>query len=209
MMNNISFREYKKSDRNAISDIIRETWKYDRFCSHKTAQKLSKVYLDSCLTNQTFTQVVLVDDIPAGIIMAKDIKNHRCPVIKRLKMAASIFSLIITKEGLAVSKIFGNVETIDKELLNQCQTPYGGELAFFAVSPKYRGQGLGEKLFKKAVNYMQSQNISDFYLFTDTSCNYGFYEHQGMKRKHTKKYTFDIKSQLESMNFFIYDYHCQ
>lgn len=39
-------------------------------------------------------------------------------------------------------------------------------------------------MFSNMLEYMKSQNIKDFYLYTDTSCNYGFYEHQGMiKRK--------------------------
>ena len=42
-------------------------------------------------------------------------------------------------------------------------------------------------------------------MFTDTSCNYGFYEHQGMKRRLEKKHVFNIKGQQAVMNFFIYD----
>ena len=36
--------------------------------------------------------------------------------------------------------------------------------------------------------------------------NYGFYEHQGMKRRLEKKHVFNIKGQQAVMNFFIYDY---
>lgn len=32
----------------------------------------------------------------------------------------------------------------------------------------------------------------NFYLFTDTSCNYGFYEHQGMVRRCEKEHVFYI-----------------
>ena len=53
---------------------------------------------------------------------------------------------------------------------------------------------------------MKEQKLNTFYLFTDTSCNYGFYEHQGMIRKGEKNYTFNMNGQSAEMNFFIYDY---
>ena len=61
-------------------------------------------------------------------------------------------------------------------------------------------------LFQSALNYMKQEKLKEFYLFTDTSCNYGFYEHQGMKRRLEKKHVFNIKGQQAVMNFFIYDY---
>ena len=53
---------------------------------------------------------------------------------------------------------------------------------------------------------MKQEKLKEFYLFTDTSCNYGFYEHKGMKRRLEKKHVFNIKGQQSVMNFFIYDY---
>ena len=47
-----------------------------------------------------------------------------------------------------------------------------------------------KKMFCNMLEYMKLQNINDFYLFTDTTCNYGFYEHQGMNRCDEKSKTF-------------------
>lgn len=55
-------------------------------------------------------------------------------------------------------------------------------ISFFAISEKYRENKLGRKLFQSVVDYIKSQNISDFYLFTDTRCNHLFYEHMGFVR---------------------------
>ena len=46
---------------------------------------------------------------------------------------------------------------------------------------------------------MKQEKLKEFYLFTDTSCNYGFYEHQGMKRRLEKKHVFNIKGQQAVM----------
>ena len=91
-------------------------------------------------------------------------------------------------------------------MLSACKEKYKGELAFFAISEKCRGKGLGKKLFQTVVDYMKSQDISNFYLFTDTSCNYPFYEHMGLTRRCEKKQIIDIKGEKGDMTFFIYDY---
>lgn len=208
MSEKITFREFQENDRTSLENIIRGTWNYDRLCTPKTAQKLASVYLNSCLANQTYTQVALIDNKPVGIIMCKNKKSHRCPFKIRIRWMVSVISLYTSKEGRRVSKIFECVENIDKELLKQCSTDYNGELSFFAISEKCRGKGIGKSLFEKAVLYMQSQNIFNFYLFTDTSCNYGFYEHQGMERQGERRHMFEIKGHREKMTFYIYDFQC-
>ena len=95
---------------------------------------------------------------------------------------------------------------ISKMGRNENNKTYPAELALFAVSSSCRGKGIGKMLFQSALNYMKQEKLKEFYLFTDTSCNYGFYEHQGMKRRLEKKHVFNIKGQQAVMNFFIYDY---
>lgn len=209
MSEQIILREYQKADYKALANVVREAWKYDRFCSPKTAAKMAKVYLNSCLTNQTFTRVAVINGEPVGIIMGKNIEKHNCPFSLRIKWLESILSLYISKEGREISKIFSGIQGIDKELLSACKENYKGELAFFAISEKCRGKGLGKKLFETVVDYMKSQGIFRFYLFTDTSCNYPFYEHMGLTRQCEKKQTIDVKGEKGDMTFFVYDYQVE
>ena len=176
----IELREYQKQDFKALETIIRETWHYDDFSSPKTAIKLARVFLSSCLTNYT---------------LANNIAKHECPISNRLLQVKSIISLYSSKEGRNVSKIFGNVNGIDKQLLNENNKNYPAELTLFAVSSSCRGKGIGKMLFQSTLDYMKQEKLKEFYLFTDTSCNYGFYEHQGMKRRSEKEHIFNIKGQ--------------
>lgn len=207
MKTNLKLREFLKEDAAAIESIICEAWHYTELCSAQTARKLAKVFLSSCLANQTYTQVAVLDNVPAGIIMAKNIKAHRCPLKYRLRQALAILSLYLTREGRKTAKIFSCVNETDKQLLNDCNKEYKGELSFFAVSAPVRGTGAGKKLFHSALHYMKSQDMNNFYLFTDTSCNYGFYEHQGMVRRGAKNKSFMIDGKRKIMTFFIYDCH--
>lgn len=206
MKNEIIFRELQKEDSRIIEEIIIEAWHYNELCSLKTTHKMAKVFLSSCLTNQTYTQVAVLNNQPIGVIMAKDSKIHKCPLKYRIKQIFSIMSLYLSREGRKISKIFSSVSNVDKELLNECKVQYQGEVAFFAISSKARGKGIGKKMFGDMLKYMKSQNINDFYLFTDTTCNYGFYEHQGMTRRNEKSQKFVIQGKEIEKIFFIYDY---
>lgn len=205
MNTQVIFREYRDADYGALAEVIRETWNYDRFCSPKTAASIARVYLDSCLIQQTFTRVAEMDGIPVGVIMGKDIAHHRCPFSLRLKWLRSVAALALSSEGRKVSRIFAHVEKMDQELLAACGRHYGGELAFFAVGKHCRGEGIGRALFQAVAEDMASRGISDFYLFTDTSCNYRFYEHMGMTRRGEKRCTMVVNGQEEEMTFFLYD----
>lgn len=52
----IELREYQKQDFKALETIIRETWHYDDFSTSKTAVKLARVFLSSCLTNLNYSR---------------------------------------------------------------------------------------------------------------------------------------------------------
>lgn len=205
MQNNVKLRELKKQDIPALEDVIRKTWDYDKFATPKTARKLAKVYLATCLTNQTYTRVAEVDGVPVGLIFGKDIEKHHCPLKYRLHQISALCGLLISKEGRGILNFYKGVDDIDSQLLKQCSKDYKGEIALFALAPEYRGLGIGKMLFHCLLAYMKSQSISDFYLYTDTSCNFGFYEHQGMVRQQQYKHFVNMKGQKGEMEFYLYD----
>ena len=79
----IELREYQKQDFKTVETIIRETWHYDEFSSQKTAVKLARAFLSSCLTNYTFSSVAVLEGKVVGIILVNDIQNHKCSFANR------------------------------------------------------------------------------------------------------------------------------
>ena len=205
----VELRKYKKQDYGVLKEIIRKTWQYDRFCDPKTAAKLADVFLSSCLTNETFSRVAVVDGKMEGIILANHKAVHKCPLGRRLHQIRALASLYLSRGGRKAARIFGSVHGIDQELLKECGGTYPAELALFAVSDSCRGMGVGTRLFQAAMEYLSGEKVKKFYLFTDTSCNYGFYEHQGMVRRCEKNHTFQVAGETSKMTFFIYDQICQ
>lgn len=205
MKEQVILREFQEMDRKPLEDVIRKTWKYDELTGPKTAKKLAEVYLNSCLANQTYVQVAVLDGVPVGVIMGKNIKTYRCPLRYRIRQLLSVLSLYLTKEGRRISNIFGRINGIDQKLLKNSAKKYEGEIAFFAVDPRFRGSGIGKMLFQKMRAYMEREKIRSFFLFTDTSCSYEFYEHQGMKRRQQHMDSFEIRNQTVEMKFFLYE----
>lgn len=200
----ICYREYEASDAEFIEDIIRETWQYERFCSPNTARRLAHLYLINCLAEQTFTQVAVREGIPVGILLGRDLKKQ--PPHLRFKRIWAIIKLMSTKEGRDVAKAFSAVDDIDQQLLKERGFDYDGELVFFALSADVRGMGIGKELFHRLLDYMKQQQVKSFFLYTDSSCNYGFYEHQGMHRCGEAVKTVPIKI-VNEMKFYLYEYH--
>ena len=63
------------------------------------------------------------------------------------------------------------------KLLKESGRQFDGEVTLFAVEPSLQGKGIGTALFEKAQAYFAHKN---FFLYTDTGCNYSFYDTHGM-----------------------------
>lgn len=209
MRSDIHFREIQRSDYKALEKIIRDTWNYERYCSPKIAERMSKLYLASCLANQAFTCVAEKGGEAVGIIMGKNEKNHRMQIQYAIRQLGAAATMLCTKEGRQVFKLFYGIDKLDQALLAESGQDFDGELAFFAVGSDQRGTGIGKELFNRLLVYMKSQSIRNFYLYTDSTCNYGFYEHQGMKRIGEKKYSLKSHSDEDMLDtlFFLYGYN--
>lgn len=201
-------REYQQEDFPALEKIIRKIWYDEEFEQPTTAEKMSKAFFSSCLTNYTFSRVAVDKGVPIGIILVKNQAKHKCPVNLRVQQIKDVTSLFLSKEGRKLARVYGQSSRIDRELLEECGIDYPAEISLFAVDPAYRGKGIGKELFQEGLAYIEQEALDTFYLFTDTSCNFGFYEHQGMKRRCEKEHTFTVDGQKETMDFYIYDYQC-
>lgn len=205
MTDKITLRPFCEADRGALERIINETWGYGKFCSRELGDQLARAYLNSCLVEQTYTQVAVCTGVPVGVIMVKNIRTHRCPWNLKLDFLRSGFALLASKEGRQTCRLFKDVSAINRNLLKDSGKKYQGEISFFAIDAKFRGMGIGKKLFLAAKEYMKEEGIEDFYLFTDTSCNYPFYDHQGMKRGGRQDFYCKIKGEHVKMTFFLYE----
>ena len=120
MAEKIVLRALRKADFKALENVIRKTWSYDKFATPKAAETLARVYLSTCLANQTYAQVAEVNGIPAGLILGKNIAKHRCPLKYRLRQFSAITRLLLSKEGRDILNFYKDINGIDSQLLKKC-----------------------------------------------------------------------------------------
>lgn len=56
------------------------------------------------------------------------------------------------------------------------------EVELFLVSQAARGHGIGGELWSRTMDYFIRNNVSSFYLHTDSDCDVSFYDRHGLKR---------------------------
>ena len=99
-------------------------------------------------------------------------------------------------------RLFKEVDKIYEKLLSAQSHNNGGKLSFL---PAYRSLGIGKELYSRFLNYMKNESIEHCYVYTDTTCNYGFYERQNMLQCGTEKITLQLNASPKNFLFFIYD----
>ena len=103
----IELREYQKQDFKALETIIRETWHYDDFSTSKTAVKLARVFLSSCLTNYTFSRVAVVDGNVAGMILKKNENDGDNIHAVSISQILPLIEHLANKETIRYTGIYG------------------------------------------------------------------------------------------------------
>lgn len=172
MEKKITYREFQKQDTTYVADIIKEVWNYDRLTTPKTAKKLSMLYLYSYLSNQTYTQVALENDIPIGIIMEKNAASHKCPFRYRLKQIGALVSIYLSKEGRKVMKTFESVNHIDKDLIKETGCTYEGEKRAHSILTENRQRCPSSYMIHRLHNPTESFYFLPHFRYTVSNRSY-------------------------------------
>lgn len=65
-------------------------------------------------------------------------------------------------------------------LLKISKQDFDGEIVLFVVDSSQQHRGMGKKLFNLAKEKFKEENCQNYYLYTDTNCDYTFYDHNNM-----------------------------
>jgi ribosomal protein S18 acetylase RimI-like enzyme len=69
--------------------------------------------------------------------------------------------------------------------------------------------GIGKRLMNDLKDYFSKMSAESISVFTDSKCNYGFYDSQGFRRIGTKDVVLNMTPEMGPMRIFLYDYHHQ
>lgn len=182
----VEYREFRDQDFSQIVDVMRNTWELSPEM-RESALLESEYSLLGILANMTFSQIAFVDGRPVGILIGTSrdqiqqgekkkqylaLRDQKKAEIKKHRLDGTAFCHMY----------FAFYDKIHDKMLRKTGTSYPSELALFVLLQEQRGKGIGRHLFESFAEDLQKKQVSRFYVRTDGMCNYGFYEHMGMKR---------------------------
>lgn len=217
MTQEVTLRSAQPADYPALHALNRGAWFQSDYEEYPEAtDAYVDLDLNSSLSNASMATVAEVDGQIAGVILASADSE---PKYGRMIMQSTIdAAATIHAQGQEIADYFYDRMKIESEydaqLLEKAQanTAYDGRIVLFIMDPNFQGLGIGSKLFQAAKDYFEAKNVANYYLFTDSSCNYPFYDHKGMHRAGNITYhqpglfePFDGSKSTEPFEFFIYD----
>lgn len=207
-MDKVTYRNLVKDDYPRVKDLIGEAFGFNEFIKDKFfLDSLLNIYLQSCILESSFSKVAEKRGKVIGIILGNAEKDKN-----RLRKAHNVFSIACSKLKLTVTckenketlKEISKIRDTYDEIIQGKRDDFQGCMELFIVSKESRGLGVGKALISHLFTYMESLGVKSIYLYTDTICNYGFYESQNFKRLNEKEVYLD--SRQSKLDVFLYGY---
>lgn len=108
-----------------------------------------------------------------------------------------------TEKGSIFEKYIQTL-ALDEVLLRESHHEFPASLNLLIVKEEYQGLGIGGKLYRDFCQYLKNNDIHSFYLYTDDSSAYRFYEHQKMEKLAQKDFYWKPEQRAERETYFIY-----
>ncbi|WP_288222383.1 GNAT family N-acetyltransferase [uncultured Clostridium sp.] len=207
-MSKVIYRDLLKEDYNSIKSLICEAFGFKTFTNDENLlDSVLNIYLQNCIISSSYCKIAEINNEVVGIILgkAKEDKNKLWSIKNLISILKSFIKLIsINSKNKKIIKELSNITSIYKDLIRNKENQFQGCIQLFIISEKYRELKIGKTLLSYLFSYMKSYKVNSLYLFTDTRCNYGFYDSQGFERIGEKKLL--INSNKEILNVFLYKY---
>lgn len=215
----VYIRRLRRADYPALVELIRQTWyadqtdgdtgghePADRARRHSVAWRLAAIDAHDCLARATHAAVaeqngriigVILGSVPAKVTRMQILRHRWQQASLALPMLANRAGRNGLREQLAILHA-------DRALIQTTGNDYQAEIVLFLVSPEAKGQGVGGRLFAHMLDRFHALGIRQYFLFTDTTCDYGFYEHKGLERMAAETLSL---APGETLNCFLYEGH--
>ncbi|MDY2777401.1 MAG: GNAT family N-acetyltransferase [Collinsella sp.] len=184
MVSRVIYRPFEEGDFPALSTIVQSAW-------HTSSQNDAYNALEAshdlahALSISSFSQVVLVDGSPRGIVLARVDGDPIDQLAIWRAREGEILEQMRSVDDAATGSYLSflkNEERINRRLLAQSGFGWASQVTLLAVDPSTRGMGIGSILLDAATSHASARGAQGAYLYTDTDCSWKFYERRGLRR---------------------------
>ena len=208
-MNQVIIRDVEERDFAGIKEIINKTWGFEEiFGTEEGLETALGIYFNQVLYGNSFGKAAILDDKVVGVIFA--FANGEIPKYRMMMDDSTEYILTLINlqenERKAIYEYMSKLGSAYEELLDGKDDFYDGTLDFLIVSEEARGLKIGKRFLDEVETYFKERNAESIYVFTDTMCNFGFYEHMRFSRQNKKSIEFIFDGKRAALDVFLYDY---
>ena len=201
----VSYHQVTEEDFDELAMLLSNQWATPEIRDNPVAMKHSGLMsLYYFMVHHTFTCVAEDNGKVIGLLICTDVKRRPIDMKYARLLIGEVAYMICNPETRDDGLAWGEYTQLAQELEERVVgNSIDAEAELFVVAPEYRGQGIGKKMFRSMVEFFKKVGTRNFFLHTDTSCSYPFYDKIGMTRIGEQKT--DIKSgDIDGIDMFIY-----
>ena len=208
-MSDLVLRTPKPEDISAIRDIARDVWAWEEiFESDEVVEACVALYLAPVLHEASFGRVAVLEGKVVGVIFGAHYSDVPC--FKHLLYDLTPYMITLLKtceeERLGFCGYILKTHEVYSRLISDIEHEYDGTLDFFAICKSAQGIGIGKQLWLELKAYFEKKNVKRIYLYSDSECNFGFYESQGFKKRRQDEVRFEFDGEVEISEQYLYEY---
>lgn len=207
-MSDIAYRPYRREDADDIKKILDEAFSIHRYATGRLVlDSALEIYLRDCLLSSTWTRVAVADGRVVGVIMGR---VHGQPRLggrlanRLLTIAHAVRAAVLGITQWDSMRQYFGFRRVYASLRKKAHCPLTDELTLFAVDSSTRGLGIGKTLYTDYLTHLRGLGRTDFFLYTDSHCTYGFYEKQGMTRAAEQDMDLTFDGTPETIGVYLY-----
>ena len=205
----LTIRKIEDRDIPEMINLVHEAW-FDGFYEKEEFEKAAAaISLNKALYNSSTGRVAEVDGQILGMILCKITKDD--PKFRKFQTNTIENLIELSKHGEEqeinrLIKTFEAEKSIYNQFLDEVDTDYDASIEYIAVSSKSRGHGLGKSLIYEAIKDFKNEDCQNLYLFTDSDCNYRFYDYLDFEQVTSDTIKIPTKNGSRAREEFMYAY---
>ncbi|ELC5004820.1 GNAT family N-acetyltransferase [Salmonella enterica] len=197
VLDNIEDRDFDKMNRMIIS-----TWDYRSWIPKNNVVPMAEFFLDEVIVTSSRIFVARDGDEIIGVIAASLTDNLAKKTNAKIRKYKAL-KKVISRKRKEIFELYLDTLILNENLLLQSGKQFEAALNFFILDERYRGLGIGNKLYSVFIDYLDEKGINEFFLWTDSSSNFQFYEKKGLRRIAEDKYSWGGDDDAES--YYLYE----
>jgi N-acetylglutamate synthase-like GNAT family acetyltransferase len=181
--NKVIYRDFDKKDIDELAILLAEIW--NPSLDGEVALQAGKVDLAHFAISATYWKIAELNGEVVGVAAVRVGQPSLESVEFWENLSNQSFAKLHELDSKAAQTLKDYYEferNAHTQMMENCECDTTYELALFAVSSKSRGHGVGSELLRQCVLRLKEAGAKSYFLYTDTNCNWQYYENRGMKR---------------------------